>query len=180
MCTSLAQLVDVSETPTQQSYEVGTPQPQLQQTLTPSQETYEFGDNQTQPGTQAIAGAAPRVTTPSVAPMITITSPREGDRIPAGNATVMVNVTNFDLVNMLGAANAAGEGHIHYYMDVPVPETPDKPAITSPGTYVPTTNTSFTWMNVKPGIHNFSAQLVNNDHTPLIPLVYSTVNVTAA
>jgi hypothetical protein len=193
ICTSLAQIIDVSETPTQQSYEVGTnlaPQetltpsqqvfdignPQtLQQTLTPSQETYESGANQTQPEAQTAIGTAP-----SGMPTITITSPREGATIPAGNVTVMVNVTGFNLVNMLGAANVAGEGHIHYYMDVPVPETPTKPAITSPGTYAPTANTSFTWMNVKPGMHSFSVQLVNNDHTPLIPLVYNTVNVTAA
>ncbi len=29
-----------------------------------------------------------------------------------------------------------------------------------------------------PGEHNFSVQVVHNDHTPLIPLVYDLVNVT--
>jgi hypothetical protein len=171
--TGLAQNIE-SGTPTQESFEFNTPQPMAQETLTPYQEAYASGANQTQPGAQT------DVTAPSVMPTITITSPPEGATIPAGNVTVMVNVTGFNLVNMLGAANVAGEGHIHYYMDVPVPETPTKPAITSPGTYAPTANTSFTWMNVKPGMHSFSVQLVNNDHTPLIPLVYNTVNVTAA
>ncbi len=174
ICTSLAQIIDVSETPSQQSYEVGTPQPMAQETLTPYQETYESGANQTQPEALTDGMAS------SGMPMITIISPQEGATVPSGNVTVMVNVTGFNLVNMLGAANVAGEGHIHYYMDVPVPETPTKPAITSPGTYAPTANTSFIWIDVKPGLHNFSVQLVNNDHTPLIPLVYNTVNVTAA
>lgn len=112
-------------------------------------------------------------------PQITIAGPKEGAQMPAGNVTVTVDVKNFDLVNKLGGANAAGEGHIHYYMDAAVPKTPNKPALTAVGTYAPTANTSFTWMNVTPGKHNLSAQLVNNDHTPLIPLVYATVNVTA-
>lgn len=111
-------------------------------------------------------------------PQITITEPKEGAQIPAGNVTVTVDVKNLDLVNKLGGANAAGEGHIHYYMDAAVPKTPNKPALTAVGTYAPTANTSFTWKNVTPGKHNLSAQLVNNDHTPLIPLVYSEINVT--
>ena len=98
--------------------------------------------------------------------------------IPSGNLTIAVNVTNFTLVNMLGAKNVPGEGHLHYYMDVPVPTTPGKPAITAVGTFTPTYNTSWTWPNVAPGKHNFSVQLANNDHTPVIPLVYATVNVT--
>jgi len=111
-------------------------------------------------------------------PTIMITSPKEGATIPAGNVTIMANVTNFKLVNKLGQANVAGEGHIHYYIDVAVPKTPGKPATTAIGTFAPTPNTTWTWPNVKPGNHNFSVQLANNDHTPLIPLVYSTVNVT--
>ncbi len=112
-------------------------------------------------------------------PQITITEPKEGAQIPVGNVTVTVDIKNFDLVNKLGGANAAGEGHIHYYMDAAVPKTPNKPALTAVGTYAPTANKSFTWMNVTPGKHNLSVQLVNNDHTPLIPVVYATVNVTA-
>lgn len=113
-------------------------------------------------------------------PQITITSPKDGDSLPAGNVTVMVNVTNFDLVNKLGKSNVPGEGHIHFYLDVPIPRTAGKPAVTAVGTFAPTSNTTFVWKNVTPGKHNLSAQLANNDHTPLIPLAYSTVNVTVA
>jgi hypothetical protein len=114
----------------------------------------------------------------SISPGITIISPKEGAMIPSGNVTVKANVTNFKLVNKLGRANVAGEGHIHFYVDVPVPTTPGKPAVTAAGTFAPTYNTSWTWPNIAPGKHNFSVQLANNDHTPLIPLVYETVNVT--
>jgi hypothetical protein len=113
-------------------------------------------------------------------PQITITSPKEGATIPAGNVTVSVHVDDFSLVNKLGQANVADEGHIHYFKDVKVPTTPGKPAITASGTYVPTANTSYTWMNMGPGIHNFSAELINNDHTPLSPPVFSMVNVTVS
>jgi hypothetical protein len=111
-------------------------------------------------------------------PSITITSPANGSTISAGNVTVSVHVDDFSLVNKLGQASVSGEGHIHYFMDVKVPTTPGKPAITASGTYIPTADTSYTLMNVGPGMHNFSVELVNNDHTPLNPPQYSEVNVT--
>jgi hypothetical protein len=57
--------------------------------------------------------------------------------------------------------DVAGEGHLNYFIDVPVP--------TSPGiiTFVPTPDTSWTWQNVTPGLHNFSVQLANNDYSRL-------------
>jgi plastocyanin len=113
-------------------------------------------------------------------PQITITSPKEGAILPAGNITVSVQVMNFSLVNKLGQTSVAGEGHIHYFRDVTVPTAPGKLAITAPGTYVPTINIGYTWMNVSPGKHNLSVELVNNDHTPLSPPVFSMVNVTVA
>jgi len=115
----------------------------------------------------------------SAALQINIVDPKEGAQVPAGNVTINVSVDDFNLVNKLGSANADNEGHIHYYMDVAVPKTPDKPAVTASGTFAPTANTSFTWKDVAPGSHNFTVQLVHNDHTPLIPLVYSEINITA-
>jgi plastocyanin len=111
-------------------------------------------------------------------PQIIIMEPKENAELSAGDVNVSVEVGNFALVNKLGKANVAGEGHIHYYMDAKVPTAPDKPALSTPGTYAPTMNTTYTWKNVAPGMHNFSVQLVNNDHTPLIPLVIDQVNVT--
>ena len=109
---------------------------------------------------------------------VTITSPEEGASIPAGNVTVEVNLTNFTLVEPTGQPNAPGEGHLHYYLDAPIPTNASAPAIPETGGYVISTNLSYTWENVTPGEHNLSVQVVHNDHTPLIPLVYDMVNVT--
>lgn len=111
-------------------------------------------------------------------PQINITEPKNGSVVSSGNVTVSVDVENFNIVNKQGTAKAAGEGHIHYFMDVRVPTTPDKPSVTAEGTYAHVINKSYTWMNVKPGKHNLSVELVNNDHTPLTPPVISMVNVT--
>ncbi|WP_221056348.1 fasciclin domain-containing protein [Methanoculleus chikugoensis] len=117
--------------------------------------------------------------TPPTEANVTIIEPMEGANVTAGNVTVSVNVTNFTLVEPTGQPNAPGEGHLHYYLDAPVPTNASEPAIPPTGGYVISTNLTHTWENVTAGAHNLSVQLVNNDHTPLIPLVADTVNVTA-
>ncbi|WP_292521418.1 fasciclin domain-containing protein [Methanoculleus sp.] len=116
--------------------------------------------------------------TPTAEANVTIIEPMEGASIPAGNVTVSVNVTNFTLVEPTGQENAPGEGHLHYYLDAPIPMNESEPAIPPTGGYVISTNLSHTWENVTAGEHNLTVQLVNNDHTPLIPLAFETVNVT--
>jgi plastocyanin len=122
----------------------------------------------------------PTVTTTATptTPAIIISSPTGGVVPQIGDVTVSVQVTNFTLVNKLGLANAAGQGHIHYFMDVDAPTTAGKPAVTAAGTYAATPDISYTWHNVGGGPHKFSVELVNNDHTPLNPPVVATVNVT--
>ena len=116
--------------------------------------------------------------TPTAKANVTITSPEEGASVAVGNVTVSVNLTDFTLVEPTGQPNAPGEGHLHYYLDAVVPTNASAPAIPETGGYVVSTNTSYTWENVTPGAHNLSVQVVNNDHTPIIPLVFDTVNVT--
>jgi outer membrane protein assembly factor BamB len=106
----------------------------------------------------------------ATAPNIAMT-PLDGATVNAGDVTVSAMALNFNLVNKLGQANAAGEGHIHYFIDVDAPTDPTKPAVTAAGTYAATTDTSYTWQNVAAGTHTFSVELVNNDHTPLSPPV---------
>ena len=121
---------------------------------------------------------SPATTSTPSAPSIVITSPT-GNIVPQiGDVTVSVQVENINLINKLGQANVPGEGHVHYFMDVEAPTTPGKPAVTAAGTYAATTATSYTWHNVGGGPHNFSAELVNNDHTPLVPPVVAKVSVT--
>jgi plastocyanin len=111
-------------------------------------------------------------------PGLAITSPAEDSLVFGHNVTISVSVDDFDLVDNLGGVNVAGEGHIHYFRDVLPPTAPGVPAITAAGTYAPVVGTSFTWINVSVGTHMFSAELVNNDHTPLVPYVVAFVNVT--
>ncbi len=113
---------------------------------------------------------------PPHAPAIQITSP--SGSVQAGDVTVSVQVSNFSIVNKLGQVNAAGEGHVHYFLDVDAATTPDKPAVTAAGTYAAAASTSYTWKNVAAGTHTFSAELINNDHTPLVPPITAKVTVT--
>ncbi|VVB64690.1 Uncharacterised protein [uncultured archaeon] len=182
---SFAQLIDISNTPTQGAFQAGAFQT-TPVTTSPSQQAYEIGSTQTALGPQATSERANQSgknqTTSEIQtsglPSVTITSPTEGVMIPAGNVTVTADVENFKLVNKLGQMDVAGEGHLYYFIDVPVPTSPGKLATSGVGKFVPAPDTSWTWPNVAPGLHNFSVQLANNDHSSVIPLVYATVNVT--
>jgi len=115
-------------------------------------------------------------------PQINITEPKDGSEVAAGSVTVSVEVMNFNLVDKLGKANVAGEGHIHWFMDAITPTAPGKNARAKQGRNAPSSSAlvnSYTWTNVAAGMHNFSVELVNNDHTPLSPPVWAEVNVTA-
>jgi len=107
------------------------------------------------------------------APAIKVLEPTDGSEVPEGDVTVMVEVSDFELVDEIGQTNTEDEGHLIYYMDAAVPTATDEPATTASGTYAASTNTSYTWRNVSAGMHNFSVQLVNNDQTPLDPAVLS-------
>ena len=88
---------------------------------------------------------------------------------------------NFNIVDKQGQANVTGEGHVHFYMDVsPVPNAAGQPAIpASPGAaWAHVSDDSYTFTNVSPGTHTFVAQLVNNDHTPVVPTVSDMVTIT--
>ena len=103
-------------------------------------------------------------------------SPIEGASVPAGNVTVVVQVTKFFF-----PADPSGR-HIHYYLDTDAPNTTGQPAIPASGIWAQSMSTNYTFPNVPPGSHNISVQLVNHDHTPLSPNVIAkiTINVTAA
>ena len=123
-----------------------------------------------------VAKVSITVAAASTAPSVSILSPT-GTVNGVGDVTVTVQVSNFTITNKLGQANSPGEGHLHYFLDVDAPTTPGQPAVTAPGTYAATTDTSYTWHNVGPGLHKFSVELVNNDHTPLVPPVVATESV---
>jgi len=104
-------------------------------------------------------------------PDLTITAPADGAVLPVGDITVSVQVSNFRLVPEYGEY-IPGEGHLHYYMDLPA-----NAVASQPGFFVPTTDTSYTWPNVPPGTHTFTVELASTDHTPLPQPVSRTVTV---
>ena len=127
------------------------------------------------PTQTAAPGPAP---TAGTGPDLTITSPADGAVLPAGDIRVSVRVSNFKLVPKYGQPYVAGEGHLHYYMGVGGPATPGSSGVVAQVTYISSTETSYTWADVPPGIHSFSVELANNDHSPFIPPVVRTVTVT--
>ena len=114
----------------------------------------------------------------AAAPVILIVSPFDVSEVPSGDVAISTVVSNFNLVNTNDKSNVSGEGHIIYYMDVTPPTSLSEPATAALGTFVETTSASYTWHNVQPGFHYFSAQLVNNDSTPLTPAITVTIYVT--
>jgi hypothetical protein len=105
-------------------------------------------------------------------PQVTIVAPANLSSVPAGDVTVSVKVNNF---------NSPGKmtGFIFYYMDVEPPTGAFIPATTTPGTYIPTIETSYTWSNVQWGWHTFSVMLTNQDFTPLMPLTMAKITLRA-
>lgn len=56
---------------------------------------------------------------------------------------------------------------------------PGETALTGTGTYSTSSDTSYTWEGVAPGIHTFAVQIANADDTPLDPPAIDAVDVTA-
>ena len=124
-------------------------------------------------------GPAPGVTNGAEQATASITGPEDGATLEAGDIEVAFDVGNFEVVDKLGEAAVAGEGHVHFYVDVdPLPTAPGQAAVTAPEKYHAAAATSYTWQGVRPGQHTFGVQLVNNDHTPLEPPVTDEVTVT--
>ncbi len=120
------------------------------------------------------------VTTQPV-PSIVIVSPQNGATLPAGNVTVTTQVSNFNVVDKQGQPSVVGQGHVHFYMDVtPIPSDPAKPAIPSDpkAAWAHVSGNTYTFVNVPAGMHTFTVQLANNDHTPVIPLATNSIMVT--
>jgi hypothetical protein len=114
---------------------------------------------------------------------VSISSPRDGATIKASEAVVVTKVTGFDLVDKIGEKAKPGEGHLIYYMGAgyEIPVDPHRPATAGgQGSFVSAASakTKYTWENASPGRQTFTAQLVNNDNTPLDPPRAAQVTVT--
>lgn len=130
---------------------------------------------QATPTSTATPTATPATT---ATPTLTITSPANGATVPAGNIAVTAQVTNFSVVDKQGQPNISGEGHLHFYLDVAAPTAAGQPAVPPSGVWAHVSGTTYTFPNVAAGTHTISVQLVNNNHTPVVPLVVVTINFT--
>ena len=119
-----------------------------------------------------IAPAAP----PVPAPTLKIASPSTGTSFDSGSVTVSISTGNINLVTD-NRPNADGEGRAVYYLDVPIPSTPGLSALPATGTYKESASNINIWTNLAPGTHILGVQLVQNDHTPFNPPIFSTINV---
>lgn len=128
------------------------------------------------------SGTAPAVVafdlvTPGAPPQVGIGQPADNGTVEGTSIVVTAWVRDFNLVNKTGQANAAGEGHLLYSMDLPPSIASKHPTNTSNGTSAASPYGYYTWTNVTPGMHNFSVELVNNDGTPLSPPAVSSIAV---
>jgi|GEM_PF-551387 len=142
----------------------------------------QLANNDHTPVTPLATASVTVTVTGSVNPSVTITSPKDGATVAAGNVPVTIQVSNFNVVDRQGQPSVPGEGHVHYYLDVsPLPTNPSSPAIpaSASAVWAHIAATSYTFTNVSAGTHTISVQLVNNDHTPVTPLATQSVTVTA-
>ncbi|MCE5338313.1 MAG: cupredoxin domain-containing protein [Methanomicrobiaceae archaeon] len=138
------------------------------------------GGNQTATPTGATPAATPTVNetparTPGAVPgtgtpQVTIISPLPYSAVTTTDVTIEVIARNFTP----GSGSASGNvGNIIYYMDLePLTAAGLQANMTLPGEegiFAVSTNTSHTFTNVKPGLHNFSVELVHPDNTPFDP-----------
>ena len=123
----------------------------------------------------AVDSVTLQVGPPSGEPAIGSNYPQDGDTLPPGNIIFNVNVSNFIISGNMGVVNRLGEGHLIYYIDETPPVDAGVPATTD--TSIVSTQTSHLWKAVGVGTHTLSAQLVNNDDTPLDTPVVLTVTV---
>ena len=66
---------------------------------------------------------------------------------------VMVEVSEFELVDRLGQENVAGEGHIHFFLDITPPSLLGKDLVPAEGLYGDTRETAYYWENIGLGEH---------------------------
>jgi len=126
------------------------------------------------------AKATVTMTNPS-GPTLTILQPTAGSTVTSSNVTVTIQVSNFNIVDKQGQPAVSGEGHVHYYLDYDAPTTQGQPAVPPSGVIWQTiASTSYTFHNVTAGSHFVSVELVNNDHTPLNPVVTAKVSFTVS
>lgn len=119
----------------------------------------------------AIISTAPALAQ-APAPSLTIVSPQEGQTIYGDRVPILFAVENFQIVDPTNyPANAAGQGHVHVWLDDQNPTRESAKKVFEDSTI---------YSDVPPGDHTLKAELINNNHSPLTPTQVITVNFKTA
>ncbi|MDQ3699510.1 MAG: hypothetical protein M3442_01150 [Chloroflexota bacterium] len=114
---------------------------------------------------------APAANAQGAQPTLTVSSPANGTTITGPNVTVRFQTSGIQLtptnvpISEAGRrpeANRAGEGHVHFMMDVLPLVVWDRPD-------------AYTFTNVPPGEHQLMVEIVQTDHGPLATPVAQTI-----
>lgn len=101
-------------------------------------------------------------------PTISSITPSEAQTIYGNKIPVLIAYENFTLADSaVNTINKPGEGHIHLWMDEASPTGENA---------VKLMEETFTYSDVAYGEHTLVAELVNNNHTSLVPPQKVTVN----
>jgi hypothetical protein len=116
---------------------------------------------------------------PAGRPDMRITAPERGSFLPPGSVVIELAVSGFHMnAGSMGVVNRTGEGHAIYYLDEDPPTDKGIPAVTE--TCIVSSELRRLWKSVPEGSHVLSAQLVNNDDTPLDPPAFRSVSIKIA
>jgi hypothetical protein len=106
-------------------------------------------------------------------PSLQITAPAANATNASPDLPVTVQATGFQIVNNPGAPNAAGQGHLVYWIDTNPTSNPNAPGGT------PMFQSTFEIGDMTaPGTHTLYIELRNNDGTPLSTRVIRSVTFT--
>ncbi|MBI2598682.1 hypothetical protein HYW40_00460 [Candidatus Curtissbacteria bacterium] len=106
------------------------------------------------------------------APSLKILTPGPAQTIYGNTVPVLISVENLELTDyQTSALPQLGQGHIHLWLD--------DDTLTNESAIKVTTDTH-TFSGVTPGDHTLVAEIVNNNHTSLIPAQITTVKFTVA
>ncbi len=105
-------------------------------------------------------------------PSLIVSSPTSKQQVVGNSVMVKLTVNNFNLTDYKTHSKVvSGQGHVHLWLDQ---------TKTDPASAVKIFTDSYTFENVKPGSHVLTAELVNNNHSSLVPPVTSKIEFTTS
>ena len=97
----------------------------------------------------------------AASPAVSIVTPLVNQTVIGNQVNVKLKVDSFQLLDWHRYPKSkSGQGHVHLWLDLATPTA---------ASAIKTTSTMYTFANVKPGNHMLLVELVNNDHSSLVP-----------